>query len=989
MDDKVKFYAGTLYDQSLLESANILSEALHNLLLQLAARQNSADRPLSGPEIQAIIMLYVRHIERCMDSKLESYHKAFDEAKSVPTDEELQEIWRETEATKDLQKSHSTRALQQFMKSRGVDNNPTESIIHYSGRGHDRVLQKWKVWAGQIQLRKAAHMKKAFSDPYPTNLNDVQVEIDYWASRQHEGQPGSNFDQNVRNRLEQLRHLHDRYSRQGKTPTGSPGIAGAPAGEPLAGAHGASGPKLEIRFFPDVEPYHFVERPHNEVHYRMGIYNHGPGPAVNVQARLVKITPCPSSPLFSADFPYVLRGTQGSVEDKIGYSLNPKSEVHFELLCFWGSSTDEVIVDGIDTKRESRYSRFPIQDKERWRMEYEVSCANADMQKPFFDCKREGREVFVTSVENVHASSVTHRDPPILRTGTQPSGIARLKKYFVLGAVPIVPLLITFAFGVQAVNPLIQAPGTIWWFSLAACYAAVAVFMWEEISSAKLRTRFILTISLVVVILLFLAWALNWVVHSADDGARSAIGQYVIESRASASRAGTSTSNETGPPLLRAGSSRLAPPIKRTAKVAVMIPFDTAPDAFPIPLDENPDDPMYRTYIHMNSLARWGLATSKDMNGNDLKPSLGRIKPVSVSEAPSFLGKLLQYYILTSIDELERSSITVAIGYPSEAKPGIDPPDSTPYPNGKLFQELANNQFFQAFRGMKSPERMSWEASPIKMPNATEIRIRNEEKPDRYVVRIDRSGYFSMEYVIENFGGTGVGNVPKHFITPYASTTMQWAFFVTMRYAIQRRTEEDFHPEDYALWADALFAGLNQKLSFGEASTPEPDSHIPKSPAGAGRTIIQTTNAPHSANVVGNNNQINLGSAPRVISQAVEADLISRLVRQGGKVHVSINTRNQDADTNDYAIVWCRILHAAGWTNQVSPSVTIAPNDVGEHGVIPIPKGIHIYAKTEGNTLAMFLKTQLKEGAGVDSYIEKDGALGESELMFFVGAPER
>jgi pyrimidine deaminase RibD-like protein len=60
-------------------------------------------------------------------------------------------------------------------------------------------------------------VEKTFSDPYPTNLNDVQVEIDYWASRQHEGLPGSSFDQNIRNRLEHLRHLYERYSRQAES----------------------------------------------------------------------------------------------------------------------------------------------------------------------------------------------------------------------------------------------------------------------------------------------------------------------------------------------------------------------------------------------------------------------------------------------------------------------------------------------------------------------------------------------------------------------------------------------------------------------------------------------------------------------------------------------------------------------------------------------------------------------------------------------------
>ncbi len=190
----------------------------------------------------------------------------------------------------------------------------------------------------------------------------------------------------------------------------SEGISTA-AGEPTAVARAARdfrmsyespqpavtrGPKLDIRFFPNVEPYHFIESPHNEAHYRMGIYNDGPGTAENLQAWLLRITPRPSSPLFRADFPYAARWAQGYFKDDISYRLNPKSEVHFELLVFWISHAGEMILDGIDTKQESRDSRFPIEDKESWRMEYEVSCANADLQRPVFLVRREGQKLFVS-----------------------------------------------------------------------------------------------------------------------------------------------------------------------------------------------------------------------------------------------------------------------------------------------------------------------------------------------------------------------------------------------------------------------------------------------------------------------------------------------------------------------------------------------------------------------------------------------------------------
>jgi hypothetical protein len=78
---------------------------------------------------------------------------------------------------------------------------------------------------------------------------------------------------------------------------------------------------------------------------------------------------------------------------------------------------------------------------------------------------------------------------------------------------------------------------------------------------------------------------------------------------------------------------------------------------------------------------------------------------------------------------------------------------------------------------------------------------------------LERPQHFKIDFIVENFSGTGPGNLPKHFVTANAKTTMQWAFFITMRYTIQRRVESDFHPEVYAQWADALYAGLKKKLT--------------------------------------------------------------------------------------------------------------------------------------------------------------------------------
>jgi hypothetical protein len=69
-----------------------------------------------------------------------------------------------------------------------------------------------------------------------------------------------------------------------------------------------------------------------------------------------------------------------------------------------------------------------------------------------------------------------------------------------------------------------------------------------------------------------------------------------------------------------------------------------------------------------------------------------------------------------------------------------------------------------------------------------------------------------VEFIVEAFAGTGVGSVPKHFVAKRADTSMQWTFFVTMRYAVERPDDENFNPDNYTQWLNALYDGLHKKL---------------------------------------------------------------------------------------------------------------------------------------------------------------------------------
>jgi hypothetical protein len=252
------------------------------------------------------------------------------------------------------------------------------------------------------------------------------------------------------------------------------------------------------------------------------------------------------------------------------------------------------------------------------------------------------------------------------------------------------------------------------------------------------------------------------------------------------------------------------PPLEKTVKLAVMIPFDTAPKSMPIPVDENPDDPLFRTYGNFQSLAMSGTVPDDIRNVEGDSQISWEARPVSINEAPEFLARMLQYYVFQTIDSLQRDSLTVFVGYPAQASAGIEPPDAEPYAYDRLARDIGENAFFKPFRYRQSGDEMTWKMKPVRMPKKTEIQFLMDS--DGYILRLRRRGYYTAEFSVKEFVGTGIGSVPKYFATSHAATTMQWTFILTMRYSIEQSDDNSFNPTTYAQWLDSLFDGLRKRL---------------------------------------------------------------------------------------------------------------------------------------------------------------------------------
>jgi uncharacterized protein (TIGR02391 family) len=152
MDEEIKRYAQSLYDQASSNSVNTLKEAKRQSLI---ANRRGANAPLGGSEIQVIMDCYVEHIDRCLDEKLLAFQSAYREAGKDPTEEDFLTILNEVQRVQEQQVISAARAVNQFVLTRGGSNPDfRESIRNSTGHGYDMVLQSWKVWKDRSTIRR-------------------------------------------------------------------------------------------------------------------------------------------------------------------------------------------------------------------------------------------------------------------------------------------------------------------------------------------------------------------------------------------------------------------------------------------------------------------------------------------------------------------------------------------------------------------------------------------------------------------------------------------------------------------------------------------------------------------------------------------------------------------------------------------------------------------------------------------------------------------
>jgi diguanylate cyclase (GGDEF)-like protein len=153
VDTDLKKYADSLYDSARAESARTLRDARVKDAEERASR-NPENFP-TGIDVHIALKIFDEHIERCMVARLNSYGEAYDQTLRIPSEQDFTEILKDCEAVQSLEIRHAataiTRVCSRNLPQPGLD--VLQMMKVRAAHGHDRVLQKWKVWKAKAQLK--------------------------------------------------------------------------------------------------------------------------------------------------------------------------------------------------------------------------------------------------------------------------------------------------------------------------------------------------------------------------------------------------------------------------------------------------------------------------------------------------------------------------------------------------------------------------------------------------------------------------------------------------------------------------------------------------------------------------------------------------------------------------------------------------------------------------------------------------------------------
>jgi hypothetical protein len=251
-------------------------------------------------------------------------------------------------------------------------------------------------------------------------------------------------------------------------------------------------------------------------------------------------------------------------------------------------------------------------------------------------------------------------------------------------------------------------------------------------------------------------------------------------------------------------------PIEKTDSFSTLVPFQGESKNSPIPMNTNVTDPHSDYY---SSLVELGDRPDKQPVG---WPAYKDRKFESPEERIAFVTRLMQVDIFRAIYVLQAGVSGIrhikGIGLTPIHEKAIVPPDGVPYPTQEVFALLSDNEFFTPI------DYPLWTSQPL-MPLRTHVSFIEHANPENgevftCIVRLEKPGYFRIDFEIQP-GLSRDNTFPAGFSNQVVQGTTTYSVTVSMKYEIQRKNDDkQFHAEQYAIWADSLFDGLQKQMGF-------------------------------------------------------------------------------------------------------------------------------------------------------------------------------
>jgi hypothetical protein len=243
------------------------------------------------------------------------------------------------------------------------------------------------------------------------------------------------------------------------------------------------------------------------------------------------------------------------------------------------------------------------------------------------------------------------------------------------------------------------------------------------------------------------------------------------------------------------------------------IVLDTAEGAPPLIL---PDPNNLKLSSRLSEFARIG----RPAINRDGKTIITIQKPSNEGERFTFCGELLQYRLFQIIEKLQRGGWIAGqqfgASFSSVTKPlKLSNAEDYPAAGRTILEIVSANRFSNS-----DMEQFFWRNRRVRLPKGTKVDfIHVASSPatgtEKYIIRLQKPLFFSIEFEVAPLLGTGIGVPPKGLLLA-PELVARWEtyqFQVTMRAVFEKITAGNWQTQEYKDWANSLFTGVRDDLA--------------------------------------------------------------------------------------------------------------------------------------------------------------------------------